>query len=507
MLKALFQDTLINLVMESPMNNRSFLKSDPVKNSLTCSYCRNPVRIRWAEIPLRIPHFSHEPGIECPYHQNQTGESPSHRIGKIKLFHYFHSLLAHKIHHMDIEHFFHETGQIADIYIEFKNGHKWVVEYQRSNIPAEQINKRRQQYSQMNIKDIWVVGENLINENGMVTYSVKRAAEELIQNEFGQPSLVSFNPDTEQIRIYRGLYSQNQRTYTVSQYVTEMPLDEIGVNLYGEFFGLDDVATVKFPRHEYPQSSLSFNTEPTELIKAEVPGYQFSYMIKNEHDDLVPLPLAINRRVLRLVPVEMKDVVLKCFVLYKHEKVHHDENELVVESIIKASWGKFIDKKLSIHVDMDYMKTPVRYSTLLLAIDHIYDTIFQTKKEMLEDIELMGQPVPFYKKNYRYQKYKLIKKPFIKKNLPELISFYEAVEALIYVVTKQSTAHPMDKALSLGIVKKEEVDKPFNLELFEQMVIRTKKRIIPPAYAKEIQRKGVGLFYEKDGIRKSYQEQ
>ncbi|AGX06466.1 hypothetical protein B14911_03454 [Bacillus sp. NRRL B-14911] len=211
MLKALLRDELINLASTHYKDQRSRLKSDTNKDQYICPYCNGKVVINWAEVPKRIPHFSHRQTLECIYEGG--GETESHRLGKVKLFNYLESLLNHKVRSIEIEHYIPETRQIADVFIEFENGVQWVVEYQRSNISPEKIQERKKLYQKAGIKDIWIIGENLINSSGLVTYTVKRAAEALIEKSFNQPTLVSFNPATDFIEIFRGLERVNNRTY------------------------------------------------------------------------------------------------------------------------------------------------------------------------------------------------------------------------------------------------------------------------------------------------------
>lgn len=55
---------------------------------------------------------------------------------------------------IDIECLIRETNQIADIFVKFKSGQKWAIEYQRSNISTEEVSKRKNLYKEAGIKSI-----------------------------------------------------------------------------------------------------------------------------------------------------------------------------------------------------------------------------------------------------------------------------------------------------------------------------------------------------------------
>ena len=204
MYKAMLRGYPINLLSSETIKKKTILTSEPYKSEYRCPICEEPVIIAWGT--KRAPHFKHASQSHCVI---STGESEEHTIGKKRLFEYFNHLLKDKVKVIDIEHYIPETGQIADLFIEFPNGIKWVVEYQRSNISTVEIIHRRKQYKQAGIRDIWVVGENIIKKESLILCSIKNVGQELISHQFGSQTLVSYNPSDDQISIFRGLEQQN----------------------------------------------------------------------------------------------------------------------------------------------------------------------------------------------------------------------------------------------------------------------------------------------------------
>ncbi|MBU9721614.1 MULTISPECIES: competence protein CoiA [Bacillaceae] len=201
MYKAIFDDNIVNLLNDEYKDKREYLKAN--NDHFNCPICKEKVRLRWAEKAIRAPHFYHKSISECIYHDS---ESPEHRDGKINLFNYFLANLQHKTEIIDVEHYLPETNQIADIYIKFINGTQWVVEYQRSNIPSEVLIERRSKYKSLGIQDIWILGENVVTENGFLECSVLNIGQTLVsETSFGKGSLVTYNPLSNEVIVYRGL--------------------------------------------------------------------------------------------------------------------------------------------------------------------------------------------------------------------------------------------------------------------------------------------------------------
>ncbi|WP_455768452.1 competence protein CoiA [Bacillus infantis] len=438
--------------------------------------------------------------MECIYEGG--GETESHRLGKVKLFNYLESLLNHKVIKIEIEHYIPETRQIADIFIEFENGVQWVVEYQRSNINPEKIQERKKLYQKAGIKDIWVIGENLINSSGLVTYTVKRAAEALIENSFDQPSIVSFNPATDIIEIFRGLERVNNRTYTVNEAVMGMDLKDVGINLYGEFFGAEDVESVDIDKSNFSESTLTFDLEVEAIRKCEIPGYAFEAPIFNEEtSEFTYLPFQLPTVLYRVVPVEMKDLMLRGFYLFNHKELSMSE-QFIVLGVSKRSWKNKVYKKRPVYEpEIPFMETPMNKGILLWAIDHLYEHFYQTEEEFKLDYEYIqrGRPVPFYTKIHRYNKNNLLGpgKPIVTKTqFSASVSLSSVLALLLSILRGTQVNNSTKEAVFLGIIFQEELYEPFTLAIFEKVIIRFKKLLTPSPDYHGFYSVGVGMFVE-----------
>ncbi|XOS94521.1 competence protein CoiA family protein [Brevibacillus laterosporus] len=118
---------------------------------------------------------------------DQNDESIEHAKGKELIYKYFVKKYKDIAEEIDIEHRIPQTGQIADVYIKFKNRQEGAIEYQSSNMSLDTLIRRRKLYTKANIRDIWIVGENLakIQKDGSVSF--KRISQELISDtSFGR---------------------------------------------------------------------------------------------------------------------------------------------------------------------------------------------------------------------------------------------------------------------------------------------------------------------------------
>ncbi|MEK3980634.1 competence protein CoiA family protein [Psychrobacillus sp. FSL K6-2836] len=230
MQKAILRGETINLIEKRWKNRREYLKQPLQRNELFCPLCESKVEMHWALPAKRISHFKHKIQRDCTY---GVGESEEHNLGKLKLYEYLKETLASKLETIQVEHFLPDSKQVADIFILFKTGQKWVVEYQRSNISSEDIRKRRLLYKSLNITDIWICGENLVKEDELVTVSLRNAAQELqYKGKFGSASLITFNPIKEEISIFRGLERLNLNSFTISD-IFKCQLNELCFNVWG----------------------------------------------------------------------------------------------------------------------------------------------------------------------------------------------------------------------------------------------------------------------------------
>ncbi|MBS4212692.1 competence protein CoiA [Neobacillus rhizophilus] len=504
MFKALFKGVPINLLSDQEANQRDLLKANEHKDQYQCPVCKESVRLNWAEPARRIPHFKHKPGTNCIY--SIYGEGPMHIEGKSKLYRYFLQLLGHKTKTIELEQYIPETDQIADIFIEFNNGVKWAVEYQRSNIPTSEIMKRKKLYNQVNIRDIWVVGENVIKEIGISTCSILNVGQALQHSFCGETSLVSFNPESNEVNIFRGLNSLNNRTFTYNKSYS-YPLESIGFNLWGEIFCLDDYVEIKNRAifDDYIEKSLIFSFNLEHLYKGEIPGYNFKLKTKELYDEIhdpnqIPeyTHIKITPPLDRIVPVEMKSINISGFFLYDH-KDHSEKNQLVITGIRKEIWVEELNKRTTnnSNISNNFMENPVVQGTFIWSLWEIYEKKFQTQKEFHEDMDYSnkGQAFPFSLQMKRIKKYGLIKKEFNKEDNHKAISLEDCLLILMNIAKfPVHSKNILKVALKNHIILPEELELDFNLALLDNIVKRVKNYIPESEHYHGFYKEGIGIF-------------
>ncbi|MCR8980876.1 competence protein CoiA [Brevibacillus laterosporus] len=149
--KVLNDNTIINLKSKYWSDKRESLKKMNRNQGFVCQSCLKKVVLAWAANPKTAPHFRHNPkNIDC----DQNDESTKHAKGKELIYQYFVKKYKNIAEEIDIEHHIPQTGQIADVYIKFKNGQEWAIEYQRSNMSLDTLIRRRELYAKANIRDI-----------------------------------------------------------------------------------------------------------------------------------------------------------------------------------------------------------------------------------------------------------------------------------------------------------------------------------------------------------------
>jgi hypothetical protein len=274
------------------------------------------------------------------------------------------NLIKHKAQEIDIERFIPETGQIADVYIKFNNGVQWVVEYQRSNIPSAEILHRRELYKKARIHDIWIVGENVIKEDGMLLCSMLSVGQPLICEFLGAASLISLDSNNEEVAIYRGLCPQNSRSYTVD-YVYKYKLEEICFNLWGEVFGIDDYTTREFDvkYKDFQSVMLSGLTQDIEtLLPSNTPGFNFKIPVKSEDNELHFHHINISEDLKRFVPVELAN--LKLFTDLVKDPVTYNQHFqfLNVRGVYPSRWESLFKKEETTYVPLGEYPVTKGYS-------------------------------------------------------------------------------------------------------------------------------------------------
>lgn len=132
------------------------------QGKLICQECGQEVQLRVNDPRKRTPHFSHKiTDDKCQFNNNDLRESEEHKKGKMLLYHYFKDKYP-EITPM-VNHRF-QNRRKADLYIEFNDGNKLSVEYQRTELDILEWQERHEEYTKANINVLWLIGgkeENL----------------------------------------------------------------------------------------------------------------------------------------------------------------------------------------------------------------------------------------------------------------------------------------------------------------------------------------------------------
>jgi len=122
---------------------------------LICEECGQEVQLRVNDPRERTPHFSHKiTDDKCTFANNDLRESKDHKKGKMLLYHYFKDKYPGII--PMINHRFPNRRK-ADLYIEFDNGNKLAIEYQRTELDILEWQERQGEYTKGEINVLWLI--------------------------------------------------------------------------------------------------------------------------------------------------------------------------------------------------------------------------------------------------------------------------------------------------------------------------------------------------------------
>ncbi|WP_252501987.1 competence protein CoiA [Sporosarcina sp. Marseille-Q4943] len=471
MLKAINVENnqVINLLDEEWKQKRSSLKYFSQKAKLICPQCKKNVRLHWAIPTRKIPHFKHQSNRDCIY---GSGESDEHNKGKVILFNYFKTTYASEIKLIDIEHFIPETNQIADIYIQLKDGQRWVVEYQRSNISTEEIRNRKDLYKTNQIKDIWVVGENLIKENGMVTRSIHSSAQELIFTDFtGEASLISFDPITKDVLILRGLLKLNQTTYTIDN---EYPynINDIFFNRWGQPFVVDDYLKVKQLRPAIKRfGTLSLDVHVDSLTHAH--PYYIAKTSSNKHgkeNKQANMYFTIPPELENFIPLGMQDLVINVDFILDPDEQLTGENPFI-NDVYPSKWATSIKANNS-----DPFLEPAKYGNLFNLLVTTYQSHYLTCDEREKELSILlkGKQVS-HETKYNYLKKIGVVDTFVSKDsFMKKVSLEEILESFLKMMKVDfEIGTSIEQALRYEIIMPNELESPLTngilLEIYKRI--------------------------------------
>jgi hypothetical protein len=444
----------------------------------------------------RVPHFKHKKKQNCIY---GSSESEQHIQGKQLLFNYFNKLLNHKAY-VGIEHFISETGQIADIFIEFENGVRWAVEYQRSNVSLEEIQKRKKLCKSAKIKDIWITGENLVTDLSLTVCSITNTGQKLIHGGLHEePSLITFNPRNQKVNLIRGLSQMNHRSYTLDE-CFEYELDDIAFNLWGRPFCFDDYNNMPKDKSIESGSGLIANVKIEQLFRANLKGsyYTFKHTTNDNYQKNEDIYINIDHPLNKFIPVEMRNLLAFSYIIWNHAEPY-EGNMLKFIGICSSRWEKYLDEQRNKEsrkslLDDDSL---TRNGMLFLALNNIYESKFQTVGELEKQEQTLkeGGQIPFYSQNYYLKKYGLIENDFDKNTLDDLLSLEDCLYTYLKILrVKVTNQNVIDLAIEKEILLSNELETRFTNGIFCEITKRLKKKIPKSENYHDAILKSSGLF-------------
>lgn len=136
------------------LENKDYLYALAQAWELHCPHCQKNVFFRGGA--KKIHHFYHERHVEG------EPETQEHLGGKLAVYNWLKETYPNA--YIALEERITETNQIADVYADFGNGHKFAFEIQCAEQTAEKWLERRKLYAIAGIKDIWLFGANYYKE-------------------------------------------------------------------------------------------------------------------------------------------------------------------------------------------------------------------------------------------------------------------------------------------------------------------------------------------------------
>ncbi len=460
MQKAKLRGEVINLTDKRWANQRAYLKNPLQKNQLTCPLCASKVELHWADPPKIVPHFKHSKQLDCTYGR---GESEEHNAGKIKLYNYFKTTLGDALELIEIEYFLKESKQIADIFFQFKNGQKWVVEYQRSNIPTSEIKHRRNLYQSLNINDIWICGENLVKGSGLLGVNLKNASQDLQHvGTTNLNSIITFNPVNEEVVIYRGLEKQRNNAFFY-QDVFRFPIEELCFNRWGQPFCIEDYELLD---KDFRQDSRGMRVEQSVEV-ADIKRIQKNIYVHIDKEYILFIPKELHR----YIPWEMRNITFDIFWKNRPSNPAEENLPLNIVGVRSNRWRHRFNQSSGID---NLAARPATFGMLFIVLELLYNEFFMTKEERDKEIRLLleGKQVPYYIQMNYLKKIGVLKKDVWRDQHDTPVSL-EEVCLYLFRLLKIQTEDAIGTAIELGLVHPDETNYVLNFSL----VFEIKKRV------------------------------
>ncbi|MBU9721613.1 MULTISPECIES: hypothetical protein [Bacillaceae] len=174
----------------------------------------------------------------------------------------------------------------------------------------------------------------------------------------------------------------------------------------------------------------------------------------------------------------MKNIDVKVEWVIESQNIH-EEGGFFAITLSPNKWNDLINLSMGKPKQYNFYKQEVVEGTLLMAIENIYESRFQTVEELEEEIEFNKTRggLPFSKKNYLLrQKYGLISRDFRKDELAKPISLEECLSVFLKIAKIEfNEKNIISVAIEQGLITEEQTTRIFILEDLEKIVKHIKK--------------------------------
>ena len=137
---------------------KEVLRNYSYNKEIFCPHCLQSAIFHGGD--HRTFHFKHAKGAECTY--KGEPESEEHLTGKRLIYEWL--IERYPKAKVELEYSIKETNQIADVYVEFDEKHKFAFEVQCSVITHEIWSERYNLYQSVGIQSVWLFGSKYDKE-------------------------------------------------------------------------------------------------------------------------------------------------------------------------------------------------------------------------------------------------------------------------------------------------------------------------------------------------------
>lgn len=164
-----------------------------------CPICKEKVIIRAG--PKVIPHFAHLATSTCV--TVKTNETNYHKQAKIQLFNW----LQLQQFPVQLEKYLRPIKQQTDIFVKYKR-ENYAIEFQNSQLVAEDFINRINGYKRLNINSLWLIGTKRLKQVALFTFRIPASFQSLINvpSVHDPSNIIFYCPYEKRFTILTDLY-------------------------------------------------------------------------------------------------------------------------------------------------------------------------------------------------------------------------------------------------------------------------------------------------------------